>query len=139
MRITVPRWAQFILIPIAIFLALYFGRAAGHAVFVFLISSIVALLLNPLVLGLNRIKFPRWLGVPLVYLSFLGVVVVFFVFVGPPLVRQFQRLFEAIPGWLDSLNSVLGLSWNETACTFAASFCTIRTGLNAFARMSDTH
>jgi predicted PurR-regulated permease PerM len=96
------------LIPIAIFLALYFGRAAGHAVFVFLISTIVALLLNPLVLGLNRIKFPRWLAVPLVYLSFLGAVVVFFVFVGPPLVRQFQRLFEAIPGWLDSLNSLLG-------------------------------
>jgi predicted PurR-regulated permease PerM len=67
-RITIPRWAQFILIPIAIFPALYFGRAAGHAVFVFLISSIVALLLNPLVLALSRVKFPRWLAVPLVYL-----------------------------------------------------------------------
>jgi predicted PurR-regulated permease PerM len=36
------------------------------------------------------------------------VVVLFFVFVGPPLVRQFQRLFEAIPGWLDSLNGLSG-------------------------------
>ena len=30
------------------------------------------------------------------------------VFLGPPLVGQLQRLFEAIPGWLDSLNKLLG-------------------------------
>jgi len=106
-RITIPRWVQFILIPVAIFLALYFIRAASHAVFVFLISTIIALLLNPVVLGLGRIKCPRWLAVPLVYLAFAAVVVVVFVFLGPPLIRQFQRLFEAIPGWLDSLNDLL--------------------------------
>jgi predicted PurR-regulated permease PerM len=106
-RITIPRWAQFLLIPVAIFLALYFGRAASHAVFVFLISTIVALFLNPVVLAMGRIKCPRWLAVPLVYLVFIAVVVVLFVFFGPTLIRQFQRLFEAIPGWLDSLNNLL--------------------------------
>ena len=40
-------------------------------------------------------------------LAVLAVVVVIFVFLGPPLIRQFQRLFEAIPGWLDSLNGLL--------------------------------
>jgi predicted PurR-regulated permease PerM len=107
-RITIPRWAQFILIPVAIFLALYFARAASHAVFVFLMSTIVALLLNPVVLAAYRIKCPRWLAVPLVYLAFIAIVVLFFVFLGPPLIRQFQRLFEAIPGWLESLNGLLG-------------------------------
>jgi len=107
-RITIPRWAQLILIPVAIFLALYFGRAASHAVFVFLISAIVALLLNPVVLGLQKIRCPRWLGVPLVYLAFLAVVVVLIIFLGPPLARQFQRLLKGIPGWLDSLNASLG-------------------------------
>ncbi len=107
MRITIPRWVQLILIPIAIFLALYFARAASHAVFVFLISAIVALFLNPVVLAMGRLKFPRWLAVPVVYLVFIGVIVVIVVFLGPPLVRQFQRLFNAIPAWLTSLNGLL--------------------------------
>jgi predicted PurR-regulated permease PerM len=107
-RITIPRWAQLILIPVAIFVALYFGRAASHAVFVFLISTIVALLLNPVVRALGKIRCPRWLGVPLVYLAFLAVVVVAIIFLGPPLVHQFQRLIGGIPGWLDSLNATLG-------------------------------
>ena len=107
MRITIPRWVQLVLIPVAIFLALYFSRSASHAVFVFLISTIVALLLNPVVLLMKRIKFPRWLAVPVVYLVFAAVVIVAIVFLGPPLLRQFQRLFEAIPSWLDSLNGLL--------------------------------
>jgi predicted PurR-regulated permease PerM len=106
-RITIPRWVQLVLIPVAIFLALYFSRAASHAVFVFLISTIVALLLNPVVLAMRRIKCPRWLAVPVVYLIFVAVIVLLVVFLGPPLIRQFQRLFEAIPSWLDSLNGVL--------------------------------
>jgi predicted PurR-regulated permease PerM len=92
---------------VAIFLALYFGRAASHAVFVFLISTIVALLLNPLVLAMGRIKFPRWLAVPLVYAAFVAIIVLIFVFLGPPLIKQLQRLLEAIPDWLGSLNGVL--------------------------------
>jgi predicted PurR-regulated permease PerM len=106
-RITIPRWVQLMLIPVAIFLALYFGRAASHAVFVFLISTIVAMLLNPVVLAMGRVKVPRWLAVPVVYLAFLGAVIVIFIFLGPPLIRQFQRLFDAIPSWLDSLNGQL--------------------------------
>ena len=98
MRITIPRWVQLMLIPVAIFLAIYFSRAAGHAVWVFLISTIVALLLNPLVLLMRRIKVPRWLAVPVVYLGFLAALVVLVVFLGPPLVGQFQKLFNAIPG-----------------------------------------
>jgi predicted PurR-regulated permease PerM len=106
-RISIPRWAQFILIPIAIIVVFYFGRAASHAVFVFLMSAIVALLLNPLALASRRIKCPRWLAVPVVYLVFIGAIVLVFVYLGPPLIRQLQKLFEAIPGWLDSINSVM--------------------------------
>ena len=104
MQITIPRWAQAILIPVAIFLGLYFARVASHAVFVFLMSAVVAVLLNALVLGMARIKVPRWASVPIVYLGFIAVIVVLIIFLGPPLVRQFQRLFDAIPGWLNDLN-----------------------------------
>jgi predicted PurR-regulated permease PerM len=107
-RITIPRWVQLVLIPVAVLVVLYFARSASHPVFVFLISSIVALLLNPVVLAMGKIKCPRWLAVPVVYLAFVGIIVVIVIFLGPPLVRQFQRLFDAIPGWLDSLNGLLG-------------------------------
>jgi predicted PurR-regulated permease PerM len=106
-RITIPRWVQLVLIPVAILLALYFARSASHAVFVFLISAIVAMLLNPVVMGLGRVKCPRWLAVPVVYLAFAAVIVLIVVFLGPPLIRQFQRLFDAVPGWLQDLNGLL--------------------------------
>jgi predicted PurR-regulated permease PerM len=97
-----------IVIPLAIIFALYFGRAASHAVFVFLMSTIVALLLNPLVLASSRIKCPRWLAVPLVYIIFIAAVVLIIVYLGPVLVDQMQKLSNAIPDWLDKLNVQLG-------------------------------
>jgi predicted PurR-regulated permease PerM len=106
-QITIPRWAQAVLIPVAIFLALYFAKVASHAVFVFLVATVVAVLLNPLVLGMGRIKVPRWAAVPIVYLAFVAVIVFVFILLGPALVGQFQRLFEAIPGWLTDLNGLL--------------------------------
>src|SRR5512133_1646930 len=107
MHITIPRWAQAVLIPVAIILAIWFAKVASHAVFVFLMSTVVALFLNAAILEMRKVKLPRWLSVPIVYLAFAAAVVVVFVFLGPPLVRQFQRLFEAIPGWLNDLNGSL--------------------------------
>jgi predicted PurR-regulated permease PerM len=106
-HITIPRWAQAVLIPVGIILALWFMKVANHAVFVFLMSTIVALLLNSVVLGMGKLKVPRWVAVPVVYLAFAAVVVVLFIFLGPPLIRQFQRLFDAIPTWLVDLNKNL--------------------------------
>jgi putative permease len=106
-QITIPRWAQAVLIPVAIFLALYFAKVASHAVFVFLVATVVAVLLNPVVLGMGRTKVPRWAAVPIVYLAFVAVIVLLFILLGPALVSQFQRLFEAIPGWLTDLNGLL--------------------------------
>jgi predicted PurR-regulated permease PerM len=106
-QITIPRWAQAVLIPVAIFLGLYFAKVASHAVFVFLMSMVVAVFLNAAILGMGRIKVPRWVAVPIVYLIFVAVVVLLFVFLGPTLVRQFQRLFDAIPTWLNDLNKTL--------------------------------
>ena len=115
-RITIPRWVQLVLIPVAIFLALYFSRAASHAVFVFLISTIVALLLNPVVLAMGRIKFPRWLAVPVVYLTFVAVVVLHLRLPGaaahPPVPAALRghprlaRLAERAPGRSGGLAAV---------------------------------
>ena len=55
----------------------------------------------------SRIKCPRWLAVPLVYIVFIAAIVLIFVYLGPPLIDQLQKLFEAIPDWLGKLNNRL--------------------------------
>ncbi len=108
MRITIPRWAQFVLIPVAIFLVLYFCQLASHAIFVFLIVGHRGLAAESRGAGMGRIKVRAGLAVPVVYLAFVAVIVLFFIFLGPPLIRQFQRLFDAIPDWLDRSQRAAG-------------------------------
>lgn len=99
MQVTIPRWAQLVLIPIAVFLAVYVGQMMSHALFVFLLAALIALLLNPIVAMLRRVFVPRAVAVPLVYASFIAVVVVIGVLTGPLLVRQARDLFALLPDW----------------------------------------
>ncbi len=98
-QVTIPRWAQLIVIPLAVVLGVYFARSITHALFVFLMATLLALLLNPLVEMLRRIHVPRGVGVPLVYLSFTAGITVLFILGVPPLIRQAQALIARIPEW----------------------------------------
>ena len=64
----IPRWIQLVSLPIALLAAWLFANAVRHALFVFLVSGLVALLLNPLVNVLRRFRVPRGLAVLLVLL-----------------------------------------------------------------------
>ncbi len=77
-RIEVPRWIQLVLLPLLLVLAWVVANAAAHVVFLFVVAALVALLLDPLVLALQRARLPRGLSVALVYLSFaaaLGLII----------------------------------------------------------------
>jgi predicted PurR-regulated permease PerM len=74
-RIEVPRWIQLVGLPILLVLLWLVATASGHVVFLFLIAALVALLLDPLVRGLQRTRLPRGLSVALVYLSFTAALV----------------------------------------------------------------
>jgi predicted PurR-regulated permease PerM len=77
-RIEVPRWIQLVLLPLLLVLAWIVANAAAHVVFLFVVAALVALLLDPLVLALQRVRLPRGLSVALVYLSFaaaLGLII----------------------------------------------------------------
>jgi predicted PurR-regulated permease PerM len=73
--IVVPRWIQLVLLPVLLVFAWLVARAAGHAIFVFLVAALVAFLLDPIVLALQRVRLPRGLSVALVYLAFLAALV----------------------------------------------------------------
>jgi predicted PurR-regulated permease PerM len=87
-RILIPRWVQLVGLPLAVFFAWVFGRAAGHALFLFLLALLIALLLDPLVLGLGRLKIRRGLSVAFVYLTFAAVIIVILVALGTVVVTQ---------------------------------------------------
>lgn len=107
MQITIPRWAQLIVIPLAILLGIYFARMVSHALFVFLMASLLALLLNPLAKMLTRARVPRAVGVPVLYLAMLTIAGVIVAIGVPPLVRQAQGLVERAPEWASTINHAL--------------------------------
>jgi predicted PurR-regulated permease PerM len=73
-RIEIPRWVQLVGLPLLLLLAWVVAGAVRHAVFLFLVALLIALLLNPLVRGLGRVWIPRGLAVAIVYLAFAAVV-----------------------------------------------------------------
>ena len=87
-RILIPRWIQLVGLPLAVFFAWVFGRAAGHALFLFLLALLIALLLDPLVLALGRLRIRRGLSVAVVYLTFAAVILVVLIALGTVVVSQ---------------------------------------------------
>jgi predicted PurR-regulated permease PerM len=68
--ITIPRWIQLVGLPLLVIFVWKLATTVSHAVFVFVVAALVALLLNPMVRALGRIKIPRGIAVAIVYLSF---------------------------------------------------------------------
>ena len=78
-RIVIPRWIQLVGLPLLLLLAWAVAGAVRHAVFVFLVAALVALLLNPLVRRVEavpRVRVPRGLAVAVVYLGFAAAVAI---------------------------------------------------------------
>jgi predicted PurR-regulated permease PerM len=69
-QISIPRWVQLVGLPLVLVLVWVVAGAVRHAIFLFLVALLIALLLNPVVRGLGRMHFPRGLAVAIVYLTF---------------------------------------------------------------------
>ena len=74
-RVQVPRWVQLVALPLLLVLAWVLATAAVHVVFLFLVAALLALVLDPLARGLQRLRLSRGLSVAVVYLSFLAALV----------------------------------------------------------------
>jgi len=69
-RLVIPRWVQLVGLPLLLLLIWVVAGAVRHAVFLFLVALLIALLLNPLVRGLGRVWIPRGLAIAIVYVAF---------------------------------------------------------------------
>jgi predicted PurR-regulated permease PerM len=105
-ELTIAR--RLMILAVALF-ALWFCYSILSILAPFVIAFLVAYILNPLVLALEKKKFPRWASALTVILVFVGVVVCAMLFVVPPAIEQFQGIIkglnEIVQDFADLLNS----------------------------------
>jgi predicted PurR-regulated permease PerM len=86
-------------------LGLGFLYVARTTLIAFLFAIFFAYLMSPLVTYLERVLRGRGRSIALIYVLLLGLVVIFFVVVGPKVTREGGRLGQALPGLLGQLSS----------------------------------
>lgn len=95
-RIEIPRWVQLVGLPLLLLLAWVVAGAVRHAVFLFLVALLIALLLNPLVRALGRVWIPRGLAVAIVYLAFAAVIALAVLVLATVVVQQTRQASHRI-------------------------------------------
>jgi predicted PurR-regulated permease PerM len=100
--IQIPRWIQLVGLPVLALIALLIVGKVFHAVFLFLVAGLIALLLDPLVRALERLRIPRGFSIAMVYLSFATVIVVVAIALGVIVVNQSQRAADRVDAYLTS-------------------------------------
>jgi predicted PurR-regulated permease PerM len=103
----VPRWIQLVALPLLLLLAFAIIKAAGTVALLFLTAAVIALILNPLVAGLQRFHLPRGIAIVCVYLGFVAALVAAGVLLANPISDQVTTLRDDIPSITDSANQRL--------------------------------
>src|SRR6266508_4275547 len=88
--IQIPRWIQLVGLPVLALIAILLAGKVFHAVFLFLVAGLVALLLDPLVRALERLRIPRGFSIAIVYLSFASALAIVAIAIGVVVVDQSQ-------------------------------------------------
>jgi predicted PurR-regulated permease PerM len=103
----VPRWIQLVTLPLALLAVYAIAKAAGVVVLIFVTAAVIALILTPLVGGLQRLHMPRGLAIASVYLGFVGVLAAAGVLLANPISDQVTTLRNDIPSITNSANHSL--------------------------------
>jgi predicted PurR-regulated permease PerM len=105
--VVVPRWVQAVVLPLGIVGAYLLLRAAGPVALIFIVAGLVALLLNPFVVMLQRARFPRGLAVLCVFLTLIVVVGSVVAVLAGPIGDQASKFSDTVPGIVDDANATL--------------------------------
>jgi predicted PurR-regulated permease PerM len=105
--VVVPRWIQAVILPLAIVGVYLLIKAAGPVALIFIVAALIALLLNPFVVMLQRARFPRGLAVLCVYLGLILVLASIVAVLADPIGDQASKFSNAVPGIVDDANAEL--------------------------------
>jgi predicted PurR-regulated permease PerM len=69
-KILIPRWIQLVGLPLLLLFLWVVAGAVRHVIFLFIVASLIALFLDPVVKIINRARVPRGFAVTVVYVVF---------------------------------------------------------------------
>ncbi len=96
-----PAWAKLVAVAAVLAILWILGQTIGPVLFVFAVSTIVALLLNPVVRFLRRLHIPRGLAVLAVFLGFIATLALAVFLVISPVRTQVEEIQANLPVYTD--------------------------------------
>ena len=105
--VVVPRWIQLVLLPLVLLGVWALARAAGPVLLLFMISGLIALLLNPFVTILRRARFPRGAAVGTVFLVLVLALAGAGLLLSEPISDQISSFRDQVPEIVDDANTTL--------------------------------
>ena len=107
-KIEVPRWIQLVGLPLLLLLLWVVAGAVRHVVFLFLVALLIALLLNPVVRIVQRVRFPRGFAVALVYLAFAVTLIAAIGAIGTVVVNETKTAAKKVDSYFTDVNGRTG-------------------------------
>jgi predicted PurR-regulated permease PerM len=105
--VVVPRWVQAVVLAVALFALAELARAAAPVLLVFLVAALVALIINPLVTGLQGLGVPRGVAIAVVFVGFFAALAGAVALLVRPVADQVEEFRADLPRLTDSANASL--------------------------------
>ena len=96
-----PLWAKLVSVAAVLAIVWILGQLIGPVLVIFAVSTIVALLLNPLVRILRRLHIPRSLAVLVVFAGFIAAIALSVFLVISPVRTQVEEIQANLPAYTD--------------------------------------
>src|SRR5213592_4061907 len=103
-KIEIPRWIQLAGLPVVLLFLWVLAAAVRHVVFLFLVALLIALLLSPVVRGVQRVRMPRGFAVALVYLVFAVTVIAAIGALGTVVVNETKTAAKRVDSYFTNVN-----------------------------------
>jgi predicted PurR-regulated permease PerM len=107
-KMEIPRWIQLVGLPLLLLLLWVVAGAVRHVVFLFLVALLIALLLNPVVRIVQRVRFPRGFAVALVYLVFAVTLIAVIGAIGTVVVSETKTAAKKVDSYFTDVNGRTG-------------------------------
>jgi predicted PurR-regulated permease PerM len=107
-KIEIPRWIQLVGLPLLLVFLWIVAGAVRHVVFLFLVALLIALLLSPVVRGVQRVRIPRGFAVAIVYLVFTLALIAAIGAIGTVVVNETKTAAERLDSYFTDVNGRTG-------------------------------
>ncbi len=107
-RIQVPRWIQLVGLPLLLLFVWLVVGAVRHAVFLFIVAALIALLVDPIVRAFIRLRLPRGVSIAIVYLSFAAALAAIILAVGTSVVNEATSAVKRVNTYVTEVDGRTG-------------------------------